>query len=187
MTATPPAILRAHAEQARAEELEALARLDEKQRPPGWRLSPWAVVTFVLGGRLADGTEVSPKYIGDRRLVEIAVATLATDRALLLLGVPGTAKTWMSEHLAAAISGDSTLLVQGTAGTGEDAIRYGWNYALLLAEGPSRAALVASPVVVAMGSGKLARVEELTRIPSDVQDALITILSEKALPIPELG
>jgi MoxR-like ATPase len=187
MTVSPPAILRAHAEQARAGELEALQRLDDRQRPPGWRLSPWAVVTFVIGGRLDDGTEITPKYIGDRRLVEIAVATLATDRALFLLGVPGTAKTWLSEHLSAAISGDSTLLVQGTAGTGEEAIRYGWNYARLLAEGPTRAALVASPVMVGMAEGKMVRVEELTRIPSDVQDALITILSEKSLPIAELG
>ena len=180
-------ILRAHAEQQFGEELEALARLDDRQRPPNWRLSPWAVATYVLGGRLADGTEVTPKYIGERRLIEIAIATLATDRALLLLGVPGTAKTWVSEHLSAAISGDSTLLVQGTAGTGEEAIRYGWNYARLLAEGPSRAALVPSPVMRGMEAGKLVRVEELTRIPSDVQDALITILSEKALPIAELG
>ena len=115
------------------------------------------------------------------------MATLATDRALLLLGVPGTAKTWVSEHLAAAISGDSTLLVQGTSGTAEEAIRYGWNYARLIAEGPSREALVSSPVMTAMAEGRLVRVEELTRIPSDVQDALITILSEKTLPIPELG
>jgi MoxR-like ATPase len=182
-----PAILRAHAEQSAAAELAALAAQDTRERPPGWRLSPWAVVTFVLGGRLDDGTEITPKYIGDRRLVEIAVATLATDRALLLLGVPGTAKSWLSEHLAAAVSGDSTLLVQGTAGTGEEAIRYGWNYARLLAEGPSAAALVASPVMVGMSAGKVVRIEELTRIPSDVQDALITILSEKALPIAELG
>ena len=187
MTESSSAVLRAHAEHARADELAALARVDDRQRPPGWRLSPWAVVTFVLGGRLADGTEITPKYIGDRRLVEIAVATLATDRALLLIGVPGTAKSWLSEHLAAAVSGDSTLLVQGTAGTGEEAIRYGWNYARLLAEGPSRAALVASPVMVGMADGKVVRVEELTRIPSDVQDALITILSEKSLPIAELG
>jgi MoxR-like ATPase len=187
MTESPPDILRAHAEQASAGELAALARVDDRQRPSGWRLSPWAVVTFVLGGRLPDGTEIRPKYIGDRRLVEIAVATLATDRALLLIGVPGTAKSWLSEHLAAAVSGDSTLLVQGTAGTGEEAIRYGWNYARLLAEGPSRAALVASPVMVGMAGGKVVRVEELTRIPSDVQDALITILSEKSLPIAELG
>jgi MoxR-like ATPase len=114
------------------------------------------------------------------------VATLATDRALLLIGVPGTAKSWVSEHLTAAISGDSTLLVQGTAGTDEGAIRYGWNYARLLAEGPSEGALVESPVMFAMREGKIARIEELTRVQSDVQDALITVLSEKALPIPEL-
>jgi MoxR-like ATPase len=145
------------------------------------------VTTYLLGGTLVDGTAITPKYIGDRRVVETAVATLCTDRALLLLGVPGTAKTWVAEHLAAAISGDSTLLVQGTAGTAEEALRYGWNYARLIAEGPSRAALVPSPLVRAMERGALARVEELTRIPSDVQDALITILSEKTLPIPELG
>ena len=115
------------------------------------------------------------------------MATLATDRALLLLGVPGTAKTWVSEHLAAAISGDSTLIVQGTAGTPEEAIRYGWNYARLLADGPSHDALVPGPVLTAMRRGAIARVEELTRIPADVQDTFITILSEKTLPIPELG
>ncbi|MEV6214244.1 AAA family ATPase [Nocardia sp. NPDC051833] len=180
-------LLRPHAEQAFAEELAALARVDDRPRPPSWRLSPWAVVTYVLGGTLDDGTVITPKYVGPRRLMEVAVATLATDRALLLLGVPGTAKTWVSEHLSAAISGESTLLVQGTSGTAEEAIRYGWNYARLLAEGPSDAALVASPVMTAMRTGAIARIEELTRIPSDVQDALITILSEKTLPVPELG
>ena len=180
-------LLRPHAEQAFADELAALGRADDRPRPPAWRLSPWAVVTYLLGGTLPDGTVVSPKYVGPRRIVEVAVATLATDRALLLLGVPGTAKTWVSEHLAAAVSGRSTLVVQGTSGTSEDAIRYGWNYARLLAEGPSDAALVASPVMVAMREASIARIEELTRIPSDVQDALITILSEKSLPVPELG
>src|SRR5205814_6237594 len=150
-------------------------------------LTPDAVVACLLGGGAGDGAPVTPKYIGSRRLVEVAVATLATDRAMQLLGVPVTAKTWVSEHLAAAISGDSTLLVQGTAGTPEEAIRYGWNYARLLAEGPSRAALVPSPVYRAMAEGRIARVEELTRVPSDVQDTFITILSEKTLPIPELG
>jgi MoxR-like ATPase len=180
-------LLRRPAEEEFATELATLAAADDRPRPPQWRLSPWAVVTYLLGGTLADGTEISPKYVGQRRLVELAVATLATDRALLLLGVPGTAKSWMSEHLAAAVSGDSTLLVQGTAGTAEEAIRYGWNYARLLAEGPTDAALVASPVMRAMQRGSIARVEELTRVPSDVQDALITILSEKALPVPELN
>ena len=179
--------LRPHAEQAYQAELAALQATDDRPRPPHWQLSPWAVVTYLMGGTLADGTVISAKYVGYRRLMEVAVATLATDRALLLLGVPGTAKSWVSEHLAAAISNDSTLLVQGTSGTAEEAIRYGWNYARLLAEGPSPQALVPSPVMVAMERGSIARIEELTRIPADVQDALITILSEKTLPIPELG
>ena len=179
--------LREHAEQQFADELKLLAKADEKPKPPNWKLSPWAVATYILGGKLEGGKAITPKYFGDRRLVEIAIATLATDRALLLLGVPGTAKTWLAEHLSAAISGDSTLLVQGTAGTSEESIRYGWNYAELLAKGPSAKALVASPMMRAMQEGKLARVEELTRIPADVQDTLITILSEKTLPIPELG
>ncbi|MFT3876363.1 MAG: AAA family ATPase [Propioniciclava sp.] len=183
---TDDQVLRAHAEQQYAGELAALASADDRPRPPQWRLSPWAVATYLLGGRLPDGTEITPKYLGSRRLMEIAIASLATDRALLLIGVPGTAKSWVSEHLAAAISGNSTLVVQGTAGTPEEAIRYGWNYARLLAEGPSTGALVASPVMRAMGEGSLVRVEELTRIPSDIQDSLITILSEKTLPIPEL-
>jgi MoxR-like ATPase len=180
-------VLRPHAEQQYAEELAELSRVDDRPCPPNWKLSPWAVATYILGGKLSNNFTISPKYIGSRRLVEIAIATLATDRALLLLGLPGTAKSWLSEHLTAAISGDSTLLVQGTAGTGEESMRYSWNYARLLAEGPSMQALVPSPVMQAMAEGKLARVEELTRLPSDVQDTLITILSEKTLPIPELG
>lgn len=179
--------LRQPAETEFAEELAELARADTHQRPPSWKLSPWAVATYLLGGKLDNGFEITPKYIGSRRLIEIAISTLATDRALLLFGVPGTAKSWVSEHLAAAISGDSTQIVQGTAGTGEEAIRYGWNYAKLLAEGPSWGAVVESPVLRAMKEGSVARVEELTRIPSEVQDALITILSEKALPVPELN
>ncbi|MEU4317008.1 AAA family ATPase [Nocardia sp. NPDC024068] len=186
-TEPAPQLLRPHAEQAFADELRALTAADDRPRPPSWTMSPWAVVTYLLGGTLADGTVITPKYVGPRRLMEVAVATLATDRALLLLGVPGTAKTWVSEHLAAAVSGSSTLLVQGTSGTAEEAIRYGWNYARLLAEGPSDAALVPSPILNAMRGGAIARLEELTRIPSDVQDALITILSEKTLPVPELG
>lgn len=180
-------LLRLHAEQEFAEELAALRETDDHQKPVHWQLSPWAVKIYLLGGKLPDGRVISPKYVGSARLIEIAIATLATDRALLLYGLPGTAKSWVSEHLAAAISGDSTLLIQGTAGTDESAIRYGWNYARLLAEGPSEKALVESPMMKAMKCGQLARVEELTRIGSDVQDTLITILSEKTLPVPELN
>lgn len=180
-------ILRLHAEIEFREELTELEANDQHQRPTNWRLSPQAVVQYLLGGKLKNGFQISPKYFGSRRLMEIAVATLATDRALLLIGVPGTAKTWVAEHLAAAISCDSTYLVQGTAGLDETALRYGWNYAKLLAEGPSANALVPSPVMKAMQEGKIARIEELTRIPADVQDSLITLLSEKILPVPELN
>lgn len=180
------AILRQSAEQVYAHELAALVKGDDKPRPHNWRLSPQAVVTYLMGGTATDGTTISAKYVGNRRLIETAVATLATDRALLLLGLPGTAKSWVSEHMAAAISGSSQRLIQCTAGTDENQIRYGWNYAMLLAKGPSREALVKTPLVASMEDGTILRLEELTRMGSDVQDTLITVLSEKTLPIPEL-
>jgi MoxR-like ATPase len=180
-------VINQHAEQLFAHELEELKKQDSGNVPPNWNLSPQSVVTYLMGGKLSNGFEVSAKYIGDRRLIEIAVATLTTERALLLYGLPGTAKSWVSEHLSAAISGSSTLLIQGTAGTSEESVRYGWNYAKLLAEGPSESALVSTPVMHGMKHGKIVRIEELTRIAADVQDTLITILSEKTLPIPELN
>ena len=180
-------ILRPPVETLYADELKVLKEVDDAIKPSNWELSPNAVVTYVLGGTLEDGTQITPKYFGNRRLIEVAVATLATDRALLLVGIPGTGKTWLAEHLTAAISGQSNLLVQGTAGMSEEALRYGWNYAKLLSEGPSENALVPSPIIHGMKNGKVVRVEELTRIPSEIQDSLITILSEKILPIPELN
>jgi MoxR-like ATPase len=180
-------ILRPPAEKTYAAELAALKAGDGGPKPPGWVLSPLAVVTYLMGGKAPNGTTIGPKYVGDKRLIETAVATLATDRALLLLGVPGTAKSWVSEHIGAAISGDSTMVIQCTAGTDENQIRYGWNYAQLLAHGPSRKALVPTPLFRAMELGKLCRLEELTRMGSDVQDTLITVLSEKMMPIPELN
>lgn len=179
--------LRLHVEQEYAAELSALTASDQGPKPTGWLLTPHGVRTYLLGGETRSGITITPKYIGDPRLIEIAIATLATDRALLLYGVPGTAKSWVSEHLAAAISGSSTLLIQGTAGTDESALRYGWNYASLIANGPSAAAMVPSPMMVGMQQGKIVRVEELTRISSETQDSLITILSEKTLPVPELN
>lgn len=185
-SATGTAILRAPAEAVYAEELEQLAKDDKHSRPPGWKLSPRAVATYITGGK-AGTLNITPKYIGHRRLVEIAISTLVTDRSLLLLGEPGTAKSWLSEHLAAAINGDSTKVVQGTAGTTEEQIRYTWNYAMLIARGPSPEALVKSPIFRAMESGTLARFEEITRCAAEVQDALISLLSEKRLSVPELA
>ncbi len=178
--------LRQPAETLFASELAALEKSDKGEKPEGWRLSPKAVETYILGGK-SGGVEITAKYVGAPRLVQIAIATLATDRALLLIGEPGTAKSWLSEHLSAAVSGTSLLLVQGTAGTTEEQVRYSWNYALLLAEGPTPKALVPSPVYRALEAGKIVRFEEVTRCPSEVQDALITLLSEKILAVPELG
>jgi MoxR-like ATPase len=180
------AVLREPAELLYAAELDALIAEDKHEKPPGWRMSARAVHTYICGGK-AGKLAITPKYIGHSRLVEIAIATLVTDRALLLIGEPGTAKSWLSEHLAAAINGDSTKVVQGTAGTTEEQIRYTWNYAMLIAHGPSHEALIRSPVFRAMESGTLARFEEITRCASEVQDAMISLLSEKRISVPELA
>ena len=179
-------VLRLPAEQLYAAEIEALIKNEKDRIPKGWRMSPRSVMTYITGGK-AGGVEVTPKYLGNRRLVEISIATLLTDRALLLIGEPGTAKSWLSEHLSAAVNGDSTRVVQGTAGTTEEQVKYSWNYAMLLAHGPSEAALVKSPIFRAMECGGIARFEEISRCVPEVQDALISILSEKAIAIPELG
>jgi MoxR-like ATPase len=172
-----------------ADELAALAEADDGPRPPGWRLTPRSVVTFVSGGQIGAGRKkrIEQKFVGDKALVQRCVVTLAGERALLLVGEPGTAKSMLSELLAAAICGTSGLTVQGTAGTTEDQIRYGWNYAMLLAHGPSRDALVASPVLTAMAQGRVARVEEVTRCLPEVQDALVSLLSDRRISIPELS
>ncbi len=174
------------AEELFQNELNALMAAEKYPVPAGWRMSPRSVLTYICGGRAGD-TPITPKYIGHQRLVEIAIATLVTDRALLLIGEPGTAKSWLSEHLCAAINGDSTRVIQGTAGTTEEQIRYSWNYAMLIAQGPSPAAMLKSPVYRAMEEGAIARVEEISRCASEVQDALISILSEKRISVPELS
>jgi MoxR-like ATPase len=168
-------ILRAPAEDLYADEIEALIQEDKHEKPPGWKMSARAAHTYICGGR-AGKREITAKYMGHERLVEIAIATLVTDRALMLIGEPGTAKSWLSEHLAAAINGDSTKVVQGT-----------WNYAMLIAQGPSQQALIKSPIYRAMESGTLARFEEITRCASEVQDAMISLLSEKRMSVPELA
>ena len=179
-------VQRLPAEQLFQKEIDALIAAEKDPVPTGWRMSPRSVRTYICGGT-AGKTKITPKYIGQERLVEIAIATLVTDRALLLIGEPGTAKSWLSEHLCAAINGDSTKVVQGTAGTTEEQIRYSWNYAMLIAQGPSPAAMLKTPVMTAMETGTIARVEEISRCASEVQDALISVLSEKRISVPELG
>ena len=179
-------ILRLPAEQLFEEELNALIKADTDPVPEGWRMSPRSVKTYICGGKVGN-VNITPKYIGHERLVEIAIATLVTDRALLLIGEPGTAKSWLSEHLTAAINGNSSRVIQGTAGTTEEQIRYSWNYAMLIANGPSQEAMLKSPVFTAMEEGAIARVEEISRCASEVQDTLISLLSEKRISVPELS
>lgn len=185
-------IQRALTEDRYARELKALEAADKGPRPPGWRLSPRAVVDFIIGRDEPlvhpDGEEVrvARKFYGDDPLVERAVITLTTNRGLMLVGEPGTAKTMLSELLSAAISGISTLAIQGSAGTTEDQVRYGWNYAALLASGPSLEALVPAPLYLAMKAGQLLRFEEITRCAPEVQDVLLSPLSDRLLLIPEL-
>lgn len=179
-------ILRLPAEKLFQKEIDALIAAEKNPVPTGWRMSPQSVKTYICGGKVGT-TAITPKYIGHERLVEIAISTLVTDRALLLIGEPGTAKSWLSEHLTAAINGDSTKVIQGTAGTTEEQIKYSWNYAMLIAQGPSHEAMLKSPVFNAMETGTIARVEEISRCASEVQDALISILSEKRISVPELA
>jgi MoxR-like ATPase len=177
------AILRPPAEVLFADELHVLIEADEGPRPPGWRLSPRAVRHFICGGK---SPAVQRKFFGDDVLVERAIIGLSSSRGLMLVGEPGTAKSMLSELLAAAISGTSVNAIQGSAGTTEENIRYSWNYALLLAEGPTPRALVASPLYVAMRDGLIVRFEEITRCPPEVQDTLVSVLSEKVMIVPEL-
>ena len=180
---TPAAgdLQRPPAEQLYAEELAALRKSDTAARPPGWALSLHAVKRFILGDRAGDA-----KVVCSPALIDRAMITLATSRALLLIGEPGTAKSLLSELLAAAISGDSTLTIQGGAALTEDQIKYGWNYALLVAEGPSQRSLVPAPLHRGMAAGKIVRFEEITRCPAEVQDSLLSALSDRVLAIPEL-
>lgn len=180
-------IIKQSAEIRYADELATLAKDDSKHhypKPEGWRLSPKTVRKFILGD---DTLGISRKFYGDDALVDRAIVTLLGKQGLMLVGEPGTAKSMLSELLASAISGTSSLMVQGTAGTTEDHLKYSWNYALLLAEGASEKSLVPSPIYQAMQQGKIVRLEEITRCPPEIQDVLVSLMSEKTMMIPELG
>ena len=188
------AVLRVPAEVIHADQLEALRQNETDTAPTSWKLSPRSVLTYIIGGKTLEASiggrkqkvQITRKFFGDTAIVERAIVTIASDRALLLVGDPGTGKSWLSEHLAAAVSGNSTLVIQGTAGTTEEQIKYSWNIARVIAEGPGTGNLIPSPTMVAMRLGGLLRFEEITRCVPDVQDALVSIMSEKNIAIPEL-
>lgn len=196
-TAAPPVseILKEPAEIKYAHELEALRQNEKDEVPTAWKLSPRSVLAYIVGTKkpltaTINGAElevpITRKFFGDDTIVERSIVTLASERALLLVGDPGTGKSWLSEHLAAAISGCSTLTIQGTAGTTEEQIKYSWNIARIIAEGPKPENMIASPCMIAMRKGSIFRFEEITRCVGDVQDALVSICSDKAIAVPEL-
>ncbi|MGR6968653.1 ATP-binding protein [Streptomyces cynarae] len=171
------------AEVRHAGELAALRAADGDPRPPGWQLSLRAARRFIVGDEQAG---ISRKFVGNVSLVERALVTLATNRGLMLVGEPGTAKSLLSELIAAAVSGSSALTVQGGAATTEDQIKYSWNYALLVSEGPSPRSLVPAPMLRGMTEGRIVRFEEITRCPLEVQDCLLSLLSDRVITVPEL-
>ncbi|MCY1072962.1 AAA family ATPase [Archangium lansingense] len=196
-TAAPPVseILKEPAEIKYAHELEALRQNEKDEVPAAWKLSPRSVLAYIVGTKkpltaTINGAQVevpiTRKFFGDDTIVERSIVTLASERALLLVGDPGTGKSWLSEHLAAAISGCSTLTIQGTAGTTEEQIKYSWNIARIIAEGPKPENMIASPCMISMRKGAIFRFEEITRCVGDVQDALVSICSDKAIAVPEL-
>ena len=167
-----------------AQELSRLREQDNHQRPPGWKLSPIAVERFVLGD--ADN-DISPKFVAPREIITRIVIALATQRGAMLVGQPGTAKSWLSELLCAAICDDSTIVVQGGAIESVQQLIYSWNIPMLERKGPCIEALIPGPVYRGMVAGKIVRFEELARTSPALQDALLSILSERAVTIPELS
>jgi MoxR-like ATPase len=187
-SAVPPApsqeLQRPPAEVLFTDELEALADTDRAPRPPGWSLSLNAARAFIAGDQAAG---IARKVVAPVAAIERMLVTLATGRGLMLVGEPGTAKSMLSELLAAAISGRSTLTIQGGASITEDQIKYSWNYALLINEGPNPRALVPAPLYQGMRDGQIVRFEEITRAPLEVQDCLLGMLSDRVMAVPELA
>ncbi|WP_421506127.1 ATP-binding protein [Erwinia rhapontici] len=167
-----------------AAELARLKQDDSGPLPPGWQLSLPAARAFILGD---DARDISAKVVTSIASVERMLVTLATGRGLMLVGEPGTAKSLLSELLATAISGDAGLTIQGGASVTEDQIKYAWNYALLINQGPSTDALVPAPLYQGMREGKIVRFEEITRAPLEVQDCLLGMLSDRVMAVPELS
>lgn len=183
-SARSDALQRPPAEILYAAQLDQLRQRDDDVKPPGWALSMKSARSFILGD---DALGIPAKIVAPVSSIERMLVTLATGRGLMLVGEPGTAKSLLSELLACALSGMSTLTIQGGASITEDQIKYGWNYALLINEGPSPRALVPAPLYLGMQQGRIVRFEEITRAPLEVQDCLLGMLSDRVMAVPELS
>jgi len=177
-------VQRQPAEVVYRDELDRLVAQDSGPVPPGWQMSPRSVEKFLCGD---EKLGIERKFVADRALITRIVISLCTNRGCLLVGPPGTAKSWLSELLAAAVSGDSTLTLQGGAISQVSQMLYSWNEALLRSEGPTRRALIPTPLLRGMMEGRLVRFEEIARCPQALQDAMLSVLSDRVVVIPELG
>lgn len=177
-------IQRLPAETYYAAELDRLREQDAWPRPPGWLLSPRAVEAFILGD-----TEYGtvPKFVAPSEIVTRVIISLATQRGAMLVGEPGTAKSWLSELICAAICDDSTLIIQGGAIETVQQLLYSWNTATVKQKGPCMEALIPGPIYRGMEQGLLVRYEEIARSSPALQDALLSIMSERSITVPELS
>lgn len=171
------------AEQLYAKELQKLQLNDTAPVPPGWFMSAVAVEKFICGD--ADQA-IERKFVAEPGVVTRVILSLCTQRGALLTGEPGTAKSWLSELLSAAICADSTQVIQGGAVSSVNQLLYSWNPQMLQQRGPCPEALVSTPLYRAMQDGKILRFEEISRCPQPLQDAILSILSERILVVPEL-
>ncbi len=127
---------------------------------------------------------VSRKFFGDDPLVDRAVVSLLGRQGLMLVGEPGTAKSLLSELLAAAASGTST-----PHGAGHRGHERGPRAVLVELRAPHRGGAqraLARPVarLPRDGERRVARFEEITRCAPEIQDTLVSVLSEKQLMVP---
>ncbi len=167
-----------------ADELKRLRDQDPWPKPPGWSLSPRAVEAFVLGD---SSQQTTAKFVAPSEIVTRVIISLATQRGAMLVGEPGTAKSWLSELICAAICDDSTLIIQGGAIETVQQLLYTWNTAILERQGPCLEALIPGPMYRGMERGLLVRYEEIARSSPALQDALLSIMSERSINIPELA
>ena len=178
-------MLRAPAEAKYADELDWLESIDDGPKPFSWRLSPgWCGCSCSApSGRRLD-RDIAQKWFGDRSFVERSIVTLASDRGLL----PDRRPRHRQELARrAARGGHLPRLDPGRAGHRRH--HRGPHQVLVERVHGDRPGTVPrrddpSPIMTAMDQGVIGRFEELTRATSDVQDALISILSEKYVSIP---
>lgn len=124
--------------------------------------------------------------VGRRRELELLQAALATGAHVLLEGPPGTGKSTLLRHVAAARH-SSFVLVEGNAELTPTRLVGSFDPALVLTRGYAPEIFVDGPLVHALREGGLLYLEELNRVPEETVNVLLTVMSEGELNVPRLG